>query len=128
MCGACNVSIRQALKARGNGEPYQLRWLKSKQVCCVLSCSSTDIEVYRHDFSWGDVCNSIGIENVSSPVNCLLCSKHYQQVYRMLNVVSKACVCCNVWLNGDTSIVPHLPYNLLPVLILDELSHISKVP
>ena len=24
-CGACNVSIRQALKARDNGEPYQLR-------------------------------------------------------------------------------------------------------
>ena len=61
MCGACNVSIRQALKARGNGEPYQLRWLKSKKVCC-------DNEVYRHDFSWGDVCNSIGIENYSSPV------------------------------------------------------------
>ena len=59
-------------------------------------CSSTDIEVYRHDFSWGDVCNFIGIENVSSPVNHLLCSKHYQQVYRMLNVVSKACVCCEV--------------------------------
>ena len=77
MCGACNVSIRQALKARDNGEPYQL---KSKKVCCVPSCSSTDIEVYRHDFSWGDVCNSIGIENVSSAVNHLLCSKHYQQV------------------------------------------------
>ena len=50
VCGACNVSIRQALKARGNGEPYQLRRLKSKIVCCVPSCSSTDIEVYRHDF------------------------------------------------------------------------------
>ena len=47
-------------------------------------------------FSMGDVCNSIGIENISSPVNHLLCSKHYQQVYRMLNVVSKACVCCGV--------------------------------
>ena len=32
-----------------------------------------------------------------------------------------------VGLNGDTSIVPHLPYNLLPVLIQDELSRISKV-
>ena len=92
VCGACNVNIRQALKARGNSEPYQLRRLKSRKVCCVPSCSSTDIEVYRHDFSWGDVCNSIGIENVSSPVNHLLCSKYYQQVYRMLNVVSKACV------------------------------------
>ena len=70
VCGACNVSIRQALKARGNGEPYQLRWLKSKKVCCVPSCI------------WGDVCNSIGIENISSPVNyvqsitskCIECS------------------------------------------------------
>ena len=96
VCGACNVSIRQALKARDNGEPYQLRRLKSKIVCCVPSCSSTEIEVYRHDFSCRDVRNSIGIENVSSPVNHLLCSKHYQQVYRMLNVVSKACVCCGV--------------------------------
>ena len=60
------------------------------KVCYVSSCSSTDIEVYRHAFSWGDVCNSI------DPVNHLLCSKHYQQVYRMLNVVSKACVCCGV--------------------------------
>ena len=34
--------------------------------------------------------------SVSSPVDRLLCSKHYQQVYRMLNVVSKACVCCGV--------------------------------
>ena len=37
VCGACNFSIRQALKARGNGEPYQLRRLKSKKVCCVPS-------------------------------------------------------------------------------------------
>ena len=36
VCGACNVSIRQALKARDNGEPYQLRRLKSKKVCCVF--------------------------------------------------------------------------------------------
>ena len=42
------------------------------------------------------MCNSIGIENVSSPVNHLLCSKHYQQVYKMINVVSKVCVCCGV--------------------------------
>ena len=64
MCGACNVSTRQALKARDNGEHYQLRWLRS-----VLLC----------DLSWGGVCNSIGIANVSSPVNCLLCLKHYHQ-------------------------------------------------
>ena len=55
VCGALNVSIRQALKARDNGEPYQLRRLKSKKVCCVPSCSSTDIEVYRHDFP-GEMC------------------------------------------------------------------------
>ena len=98
MCGACNVSISQALKAKNKCETYQFKWLKNKRVCCVPPCGSTDIEVnvHRHDFSWEDVCNSIGIASVSSPVDRLLCSKHYQQVYRMLNVVSKACVCCGV--------------------------------
>ena len=88
MCGACNVSISQALKAKNKCETYQFRWLKNKRVCCVPSCGSTDVEVHvhRHDFSWEDVCNSIGKASVSSPVDRLLCSKHY-------NVVSKACVC-----------------------------------
>ena len=87
-----------ALKAKNKCETYQFKWLKNKRVCCVPPCGSTDIEVnvHRHDFSWEDVCNSIGIASVSSSVDRLLCSKNYQQVYRMLNVVSKACVCCGV--------------------------------
>ena len=37
ICEACNVSIRQALKAVEKGEPCQLRWLKDKRIssCCV---------------------------------------------------------------------------------------------
>ena len=95
VCGACDLSIRQALKARDHGG---LRWLKSKRVCCAPSCGSVDFEVHvhRHGFSWEDVCKSISIASVSSPVDRLLCSKHYQQVYKMLNVVSKVCVCCGV--------------------------------
>ena len=46
LCSACDVGIRQALKARDNlltvSHIYQLRWLKSKRVCCVLSCGSVD--------------------------------------------------------------------------------------
>ena len=84
MCGVCNVSIRQALKVRGNGEPYQLRRLKSKRVCCVPSCSSTDIEVYRHDFSWGDVCNSI--DKMSLP---------QLTVYYVQSITSK-CIECSM--------------------------------
>ena len=45
VCGACNVSIRQALKARDNGEPYQLRRLKSKKACCAPSCSLKYIDM-----------------------------------------------------------------------------------
>ena len=76
VCGACNVSISQALKAKNKCETYQFRWLKNKRVCCVPSCGSTDIEVnvHRHNFSWEDVCNSIGIASVFSPVDRLLCS------------------------------------------------------
>ena len=39
ICEACNVSIRQALKAMEKGEPYQLRWLKDERVfmlCATL--------------------------------------------------------------------------------------------
>ena len=52
VCEACSLSVRHALKARDKGEPYQLRWLKSKRKCCVPSCSSADIKAERHDFSW----------------------------------------------------------------------------
>ena len=60
------------------GKPYQLRWLKNKKVCCVPFCGSADIEVnvHRHNISWGDVCNSISIESVSAPIDCLLSLKH----------------------------------------------------
>ena len=71
VCGACDLSIRQALKAWDEGEPF-------------------------------------GIASVSSPVDRLLCSKHYQQVYRMLHIRSM----CMLGL-GDTSIVPHLTYTFV---------------
>ena len=41
VCGACNVSISQALKAKNKCETYQFRWLKNKRVCCVPSCGSS---------------------------------------------------------------------------------------
>ena len=39
ICGACDVSIRQALKARDKVEPYQLRWMKGKvvSVCHLIA-------------------------------------------------------------------------------------------
>ena len=39
ICEACDLSIRQALKARDKGESYQLRWMKGKVVsvlCAIL--------------------------------------------------------------------------------------------
>ena len=47
VCGACDVNIRQALKARDKGEPYQLRWLKSRRVCYVPFCTSADIKAEK---------------------------------------------------------------------------------
>ena len=51
------------MKARDNGEPYQLRWQKSKKVsvCCVPSCSSVNIKAEQHHFAWEVICDSIGI-------------------------------------------------------------------
>ena len=107
MCGACNVSISQALKPKNKCETYQFRWLKNKGVCCVPSCGSTDIEVnvHRHDFSWEDVCNSIGIASVLPQLT----------VYYVRSITNKY-IECSMWyrkhvyavgLNGDMSIVPH---------------------
>ena len=44
VCDACHGSIRYAMKARDNVEPYKLRCQKSKKVsvCCVPSCSSVN--------------------------------------------------------------------------------------
>ena len=94
VCEACNVSIRQAKKCRDNGELYQLRWLKSKKEsqCCVPSCKSVDIKAEKHEFTWEVICYSIGIASVNLPGNISLCTKHYQQVYRMLNAKSDACM------------------------------------
>jgi hypothetical protein len=46
-----------------------------------------------HNFSWEVICDSIGIE---SPEEISLCTKHYKQMYRMLNAKSDACK-CNAW-------------------------------
>ena len=60
VCKACNVSTRQALKAREKDEPYQLRWLKDKKVsvCCVPSCISVrlvNMSLRRRSYAilWG---------------------------------------------------------------------------
>ena len=52
VCGACDVNIRQALKARDKGEPYQLRCLKCKRVCCVPLQTSDDVE--QEELAGGD--------------------------------------------------------------------------
>ena len=95
MCGACEVGLRKALKARDKGEPYHLRWLKSQRVCCVPFCTSA-IKAEKHEFTWDVICHSVGIASVSPPVDTSQCSVHYSQVYRSLNVSFKACVCCEV--------------------------------
>ena len=96
ICGACDLSIRQALKARDKGEPYQLRWMKGKvvSVCCVPSCSSVNIKAEKHNFTWEVICDSLGIACIESPRDISLCTMHYQQVYRMLNAKSDACKSC----------------------------------
>ena len=78
ICGACDVSIRQALKSSDKGEPYQLRWLKGKKLsmCCVPCCGSVDIKAEKHNFTWEEICASIGITAVECPGNVSLCTKH----------------------------------------------------
>ena len=96
--GACDLSVRQALKSRDKGEPYQLRWLKGKKasMCCVPTCNSTDIKAEKHEFTWEVICDSIGISSVESPGDISLCTKHYQQIYRMLHAKTRACKYCGV--------------------------------
>ena len=48
VCVCVCVGIRQVLKARDQGEPYQLRWLKNKTVCLPVAPLTLK--------SWGDVC------------------------------------------------------------------------
>ena len=88
------------MKARDDGEPFQLRWLKDKRVpqCCVPSCSSVDIKAEKHEFTWEMICNSLGIGSAEHPGDISLCTKHYQQVYKVLNATSKsdACKSCGV--------------------------------
>ena len=98
ICGACDLSVRQALKSRDKGEPYQLRWLKGKKasMCCVPSCNSTDIKAEKHEFTWEVMCDSIGISSVESPGDISLRTKHYQQIYGMLNAKARACKSCGV--------------------------------
>ena len=97
VCEACSVNIRQAVKSK-KGEPYQLRWLKNKAVsqCCVPTCKSADIKAEKHEFTWEVICSTIGIATIKSPDNLSLCTRHYQQVYRMLNAKSDACKTCGV--------------------------------
>ena len=42
------------------------------------------------------ICASIGIGSVESPGDILLYTKHYQQVYRIVNAKSDACKSCGV--------------------------------
>ena len=86
------------MKAKDNGEPYQLRWQKSKKVsvCCVPSCSSVNIKAEKHHFTWEVICDSTGIASLESPGNISSCTKHYQQICSMLNAKSDACKFCGV--------------------------------
>ena len=95
-CGACDLSIREALKARDKGEPYQLRWMKGKVVSvrCVPSCSSVSIKAEKHNFTWEVICDSIGIACIEFLGDVSLCTKHYQQIYRMLNAKPDAYKSC----------------------------------
>ena len=81
------------MKCKDKGDQYRLRWLKSKKVskCCVPSCKSVDIKAERLF-----TCDSIGIASIELPGDICLCTKHYQQVYRMLNEKSDACTTCGV--------------------------------
>ena len=98
ICGACDLSIRHAFKAKDKGEPYQLRWKKSKKIslCCVPTCSSTDIKAEKHEFTWEVIYDCMGIASVDTPGDVPLCTQHYQQVYRMLNAMSDKCKSCGV--------------------------------
>ena len=85
VCEACRSSIRNSMKARDDGEPFQLRWLKDKRVprCCVPSCNSVDIKAEKHEFTWETICGSLGLGSVDHPGDISLCTKHYQQVYKL---------------------------------------------
>ena len=57
-------------------------------------CSSVNIKAEKHNFTgrW-----YVGIACIESPGDVSLCTKHYQQVYRMLNAKSDACESCGVF-------------------------------
>ena len=63
---------------------------------CHLVAKSVDIKAEKHEFTWEVICDSIGIASVNLPDDISLCTKHYQQVYRMLNAKSDACKTCGV--------------------------------
>ena len=42
------------------------------------------------------ICDSIGISSIESPGDISLCTKHYQQIYRMLNAKARTCKSCGV--------------------------------
>ena len=93
VCEACRSSIRNSMKARDDGEPFQPRWLKDKEhlsQCCVPSCSSVDIKAEKHEVTWEMICNSLGIGSAEHPGDISLCTKHYQQVYKVFNATSKS--------------------------------------
>ena len=80
VCNACHVSFRFAVKAKENGERYQLRWLKSKsvkvRVCCVQTCDSVNIKAEKQFYLGDDMC-FFGIASIESPGDISLCTKHY---------------------------------------------------
>ena len=50
-----------------------------------LAAMHTDVfKAEKHTFTWEVICDSIGIASVDSPEDISLCTKHYQQVYRMI--------------------------------------------
>ena len=91
VCEACRQSIMYSMKAGKNGEPYQLRWQKNDHLCvvCHLVAQETS-RLKKHEFTWDMIRESIGLVSVESPGDISLCTKHNQQVYRMLDAKAHA--------------------------------------
>ena len=64
-----------------------------RPLCCVPSCSSTDIKAEKHEFTWEVIYDSMGIAGVESPVTYKALSTN---IYRMLNAKLDACISCGV--------------------------------
>lgn len=97
VCRACEVSAKECMKKNINEEVYRLRWHSKRDKCSIPLCPHT-ADIFKHTFSWQDICDSIGItsELDLNVRNQPLCSSHYQAVYRTLNPSKVRRVLCHV--------------------------------